>query len=263
MGLLESKTNQVMDSIAGHGLADLPELINVNYKNFVGSADFPTKADLVRYTGEAYLRYLHLVRDLARLSDEDKVLITQARALCKEDKVSRPSASNGGADYLLEALGTDRRKVLLDAIISSAKVDSEVFNTAVADLTTRVTQGHQLNVEGTKVGDKSPDSRVHHAIWGPTLKPQPKAMVDQLILHLMTRTFSAYFASDPEPKMKEMLAPKDSLITALGDVVYLQTAQGTIDPLIGDMWLKTRKNGGIEYNEQAKQDRFNTVVNKS
>ncbi|HKY74041.1 MAG TPA: hypothetical protein VJ246_01870 [Patescibacteria group bacterium] len=243
-------------------LSHLPELQKtveiVQGKAVEGDAFTENPSRYIRHT---YIQYLRIIKDLATLKPEEVELIRTANTRSAERGISTNSASHGGADYFLDILGTEKQQKVLGAVLESANAQSNIFQTALEDLSARMTRGHELAEVGAQISDGA-SADADFAIWGHTKGLTPEAMVHFVLCHFLERTFTAQFIHDQDEDIRELVSRKDTLLAAMGDVIRLRNAQGVADPYIVTMWEKDRDQGGLKWNRQSRQELYNEVVSE-
>ncbi|MBI5151423.1 MAG: hypothetical protein HZA34_02500 [Candidatus Pacebacteria bacterium] len=237
-------------------LSKLPELqhaidvLRTNYNDELGE-------EPLRYIVRMYIDYLKIIRHLALLSPEERTVIERVNQETAGD--STKQVSRGGAEVFVDTLGPERLQTLLMNIIKVSDIASETFQRAIIDLTTRMTEGHELAEANETIHD-GVSEKADHAIWGHTKGLQTEAMVHFVINHFLNRLFVSLFANDNDPQIQDLIAHKDCLITPLGDVIYLENAQDKASPEIVGIWRRLRTEGGLKWNKEDKQAMYDQVV---
>lgn len=211
----------------------------------------------ILYIGKTYLHYLRLIKDLAQLSPPEVNLIARANNICVENGISTNSAATGGADSLLAIIGPDNQKSLLKFALNSAQPHSPVFQAALKDLSVRMTGAQHMSQDELADGKSK---KADYLIWGYRKGLRPKAMIHSTMSHFLNRTLAAVFTGSDDQSIREFTAHKDFFVNALGDMIRLLAAKGTVDQEIFDIWRLPRDQGGLGWNKDSKQEVFNQVV---
>lgn len=237
-------------------LSVLPELqhaidvLGTNYSDELGE-------EPLHYIVRTYLDYLKIIRHLASLSPEECSTIEQVNRETTNSDAKQ--VSRGGAEVFVDTLGPEKLQMLLRNVMKASDISSKTFQNAIVDLTTRMTEGHELATIGKVVGD-GVSAKADHAIWGHTKKLQTEAMFHFVINHFLNRLFVSMFAGDNNQQIRDLISHKDCFIIPLGDVIYLENAHDKASPEIVGIWRRPHDEGGLRWNKEVKQEKYDQIV---
>jgi len=211
------------------------------------------------YIAQQYGRYIEVIKDLSTLSSSDINCIHRANQQCASLHMFKGSAAAGGLDYFLSVLGRDAQKQLYTDIKTGINPDSPIFVESLKDLSDRMTKGHWLAELGSELRD-GVSKEADYAIWGHTKGLSPRATIHFVLCHFLERVFTAQFSRYPDPKVRDMVKQKDTLLAAMMDLLLFRNAQQKVDRVIIDLWTKSRKDGGLQWISKDRLNIYNQLL---
>ena len=244
MPILE-KTRDLTLAVSASLAPTVPELISTIDSIYQPSEEFqplgPKPFETIAF---AFIDNLRLVKQLATLKDPDLSTVTRINEDSIAAGLSFGFSAKGGADYFLKLIGSTRASEILNKISTNADQNSPIFQTALQDLTTRMTEGHIYATQGVPLGDGK-NAASAHAIWGHARNGglQPLPDMHLTLSQDIGRMFSAIYIGDGEEGLTNMLNDeKDILLCAMGDILMMNIAKGEGGRL-AKIWSESKPNG--------------------
>jgi len=239
-------------------IPEISETITIIDSNKGLKTDFADSP--VEYVKVLFFDYLNIIRNLTNLSNDDLQLVKIINKKRKEIGLDTNPLGHHGVDVFYEKVRKNDRNYYWRSLIMSLDIGSPIFRSAVVDLSERMVLASRLASEGVVLKDGDP--RADKVIWGHTKGLKPEATVHFVICHLIDRLTSQIFQRSRNKKLIKMILNKHFLFDPFGDMIFLLTTRGMINPEISRKWELTREKGGLGWNTPEEQLVFDQEYTK-